>query len=168
MRYAFLHKNFRELNLEKRVIFIAHFLTMIFCFFPWFEADSEYVATFTYNAFSGAHFLLGSCIFVISLLITIYFLDRMFESEKVPLPISQNTLFFGASLQQILLIVLAWSVIVATGKDFGEHAVRFGIFLAFVAQIAALVATFLNAQLDRQQQARSFFKNPSMGHNHQE
>ena len=168
MRYAFLHKNFRELNLEKRVIFIAHILTMLFCFFPWFEADSQYVATFTYNAFTGTHFLIGCCIFLISLLITIYFLDRILESERVTLPISQKALFFGASIQQILLIILAWSVIVAAGRDFGEHAVRFGIFLAFVSQIAALVATFLNAQLDRQQQARSFFKNPSMGDNQQE
>lgn len=168
MRYAFLHKNFRELNFEKKVILISHLLTMIFCFFPWFEADPAYDAKFTYNAFQGPGFLIGFFVFLISFVVALYFLDRLFESERVGLPMPENTLFFGASLQQLLLIVLAWSVLFATGKDFGDHAIRFGIFLSFVAQVAALVGTFLNMQLDRQRQAQSFFNHPTPKHDHQE
>jgi len=168
MRYAFLHKNFRELNFEKKVIFISHVLTMVFCAFPWFEADPAYDAKFTYNAIQGPGFLIGFFIFLISFVIALYFLDRLFESERVELPIPENALFFGASIQQLLLIVLAWSVLFATGKDFGEHAIRFGIFLAFVSQVAALVGAFLNSQLDRQRQAQSFFQNPHHKNDHQE
>jgi len=161
MRYAFLHKNFRELNFEKRVIFVCHLLTLAFCWFPWFEARlGDYSEPFDYHAFQGPGFLIGVFIFLISLFMIVYFLDRLFESERVQLPISENALFFGSSLLQILLIVLAWSVLFAIGKDYAEGSIRFGIFLVFVSQIAALVATFLNFQLGRQQQVRSFFRHP--------
>lgn len=160
MRYAFLHKNFRELNFEKRVIFVSHLLTLLFCFFPWFEGDGTYDPKITYMAVQGPGFLIGVFIFLISFVVVLYFLDRLFESERVELPISENTLFFCASLQQLLLIILAWSVLLVTARDFADHAIRFGIFLVFVTQVTALVATFLNFQLEKQNQARSFFQHP--------
>ncbi len=166
MRHAFLHKNFRELNFEKKAVLISHVLTLIFCWFPWFEASKDYIPTFNYNAFSGPGFLIGTFVFLISLLVVVYFLDRLFESERVKLPMSENSLFFAAGALQILLIVLAWSVLFSVGRDFSESGLRFGIFLTFVSQVAGLVATFLNAQLDRQTQARAFFRAP--GNDNQE
>lgn len=166
MRYAFLHKNFRELNFEKKVIVLSHLLTLVFCLFPWFEGDGTYDPKITYNAFQGPGFLIGVCIFLISFIIVLYFFDRLFESERVELPISENTLFFGASLQQLLLIILAWSVLIVASRDFADHAIRFGLFLVFVTQVTALVATFLNFQLEKQTQARSFFQHPETKPDH--
>ncbi len=160
MRYAYVHKNLRQLNFEKKVILAAHAITLIVCFFPWFEADPAYEPTFFYNAFQGPGFLIGTFIFVISLIITLLFLDRLFEKETVKLPFGENLLYFIAGVEQILLLILVWSVLVYTGKDFGDHEIRFGIFVAFVAQVSALVATFLNYQLDRQHEAKKFFQHP--------
>ena len=112
--------------------------------------------------------MIGFIIALISFVIGLYFLDRLFESERVDLPISENALFFGTSLQQLLLIVLAWSVLAFIGREYSQSAIRFGIFFAFIAQVTALVATFLNAQLDRQRQAQSFFNNPHQKNDHQE
>ncbi len=162
MKYAFLHKNFRELTFEKKVIFFSHFVTLVVCFFPWFEADPAYEATFFYNAFQGPGFLIGAFIFLISLIIVLLYLDRLFEKEVVKLPFSENTLYFAAGAQQVLLLVLIWSVLISTGKDFGDHEIRFGIFIAFIAQISGLVATFLNYQLDRQHEAKKFFQHPTL------
>lgn len=168
MKYAFLHKNLRTLSFEKKVIFFSHCITLVVCFFPWFEADPAYVKTFFYNAFQGAGFLIGIFIFLISLIIVLLFLDRLFEKEVVKLPFSENTLYFVAGAQQILLLVLMWSVLIATGKDFGDHEIRFGIFIAFVAQVAGLVATFLNYQLDKQHEAKNFFQHPTLPFNNDE
>ena len=162
MRYAFLHKNFRDLSFEKKVIFFSHLITLVVCFFPWFEANPAYEATFFYNAFQGAGFLIGTFIFSISLVIVLLFLDRLFEKEVIKFPFSENTLYFVAGAQQILLLILMWSVLISTGKDFGDHEIRFGIFVAFVAQVSGLVATFLNYQLEKQQEAKKFFNHPSV------
>lgn len=160
MRYAYVHKNLRDLIFEKQVILGSHALTLVACFFPWFEAKPSYEADFWYNAFRGPGFMIGLFIFTISLVIVLLFLDRLFEKERVKIPFPENYLYFGAGAQQILLIVLMWSVLMATGDDYGDHAIRFGIFVAFVAQISGLVATFLNYQLEKQNQAKQFFQYP--------
>ena len=160
MRYAYVHKNLRQLSFEKKVILASHALTLLACFFPWFEADPTYERKFWFNAFDGPGFMIGIVIFTISLVIVLLFLDRLFEKEVIKLPFSENYLYFGAGAQQVLLIILMWSVLLATGNDYGDHAIRFGIFLAFIAQISGLVATFLNHQLDRQHEAKAFFQHP--------
>ncbi len=160
MKYAFLHKNFRSLNFEKKVIFLAHLATLVFCFFPWFEANPTYSPPYFLNAFQGAGFLIGFLIFTISLIIFLLFLDRFFERELIKLPFSENTLYYVVGLEQILLITIMWSVLSVTGKDFADHSIRYGIFLVFVAQVSGLVATFLNHQLDKQHEALDFFAHP--------
>jgi len=160
MRYAYVHKNLRKLSFEKKVILGSHALTLAACFFPWFEAEPTYEPNFWFNAFSGPGILIGFVIFTISLVITLLFLDRLFEKEVVKLPFSENYLYAAAGTQQILLIILMWSVLLATGNDYGDHAIRFGIFVAFIAQVSGLVATFLNYQIDMQNQAKAFFQHP--------
>lgn len=160
MRYAYVHKNLRQLSFEKKVIFGAHVLTLAACFTPWFEATPAYTEDFWFNAFSGPGFLIGIFIFTISLVVTCLFLDRLFERNVVKLPFPESYLYFGAGAQQILLIVLMWSVLLATGNDYGNHTIRFGIFVAFVAQIAGLVATFLDYQIQQQKQVKQFFQHP--------
>ncbi len=157
MKHAFIHKNFRNLSFEKKTIFLSHLLTLVFCFFPWFYATDSYDGPFWYSAFGGPSFLIGFLIFLISFVIVILFIDRLLEKETVKLPFSENTLYFAAGAQQILLIILAWSVLSSKGTEFADYEIRFGIFLVFVAQVSGLVATFLNAQLEAQHKARNFF-----------
>lgn len=160
MRYAYVHKNLRRLSFEKKVILGSHALTVLACFFPWFGAKPLYEPDFFYSAFSGPGFLIGYFIFTISLVIVLLFVDRLLEKEVIKLPFSENYLYFGAGAQQILLIILMWSVLLSTGDDYAKHAIRFGIFIAFIAQVSGLVATFLNYQLDRQHEAKQFFQHP--------
>jgi hypothetical protein len=160
MRYAYVHKNLRELNFEEQVIFGSHFLTLLACFAPWFAATPAFENLFWYSSFGGPGFLIGICIFVISLGISITFIDRLFEKNSIKLPFNLNYLYAAAGIQQIFLIILMWSVLLAIGSSYAEHTLRFGIFMAFALQVCGLVATFLNFQLEKQKEAQSFFQHP--------
>lgn len=160
MRYAYIHKNLRELNFESQVILGCHVLTMAACFMPWFAARPAYDDFFWYSSFRGPGFLMGIMIFLISLSVVILFLDRILERNVIKLPFNANYVYLFAGAQQIFLIVLMWSVLLATGNSYTEHTLRFGIFMAFTVQICGLVATFLNFQLEKQKEAKSFFQHP--------
>ncbi len=161
MKYAFLNKNFRNLSFEKKTIFLSHALTLIFCFFPWFSSTPIYGEDFFYNAFKGPGFLIGFFIFIISLVIVMLFVDRLLEKQKVKLPFPESFLYGVAGIQQIILLILAWSVLASTGLEQEGGTIRFGIFLVFIAQISGLVATFLFFQIEAQKTARGFFKHPN-------
>lgn len=160
MKHAFIHRNFRNLSFEKKVIFMSHFLTLIFCFFPWFYADDNYLE-FHNNAFQGPIFLMGVFIFLISFVIVMLFIDRLLEKETIKLPFAEASLYFFAGAQQIFTLVLAWSVLEVVGRGFENHTISFGIFLVLIAQVSGLVATFLFAQLEAQKSARGFFNHPN-------
>ncbi len=159
-RYAFIHRNFRALSFEQKAIFLAHLVTLVACFFPWFNATPKYTDPFFYNAFKGPAFLIGYVIFCISLIIFLLFLDRLLDKRKIKLTFPENYLYGIGGLEQILLLILAWSVLLAVGNDYGDSEVRFGLFLALIAQIVALVATFLEWQQSKQQGVRDFFQLP--------
>jgi hypothetical protein len=160
MKHAYIHKNLRELNFESQVILGCHFLTLLACFMPWFAATPAYEQVFWYNSFKGPGFMIGTVIFIISLLVVVTFLDRILERNVIKLPFSRNYVYLFAGVQQIFLIVLMWSVLMATGSNYADHSLRFGIFMAFAVQVCGLVATFLNFQLEKQKQAQSFFQHP--------
>lgn len=161
MKYAYIHKNFRNLSFEKKIIFLVHAFTLVFCFAPWFSATPVYTDAFFYNAFEGPSFLIGTLIFLISLTIFLLYIDRIFEKQKVTLSFSENILYFVTGSQQILLLILAWSVLMISGREFETHSIRFGIFVIFILQVAGLVATFLNYQIEQQKKAQAFFKHPN-------
>lgn len=161
MKHAYLHKNFRNLSFEKKLIFLSHAFTLIFCFFPWFSASPVYIDEFFYNAFEGPTYLIGMLVFLISFLIFLLFLDRLFEKQKVTLSFSENILYFVCGAQQILLLVLAWSVLMVIGREFENHEIRFGISVIFILQVIGLVATFLNYQINQQKKVKQFFKHPN-------
>ncbi len=165
MKYAFLHKNFRNLSFEIKTIFLSHFLTIISCFLPWYSSSSPYGEDVFYNAFKGPSFLIGFFIFVISFVIVILFIDRLLEKQKVKLPISEIALYGGAGVQQIILLILAWSVLVSVGINTEGGNVRFGIFFIFIVQIAGLVATFLFYQIESQKNVKKFFQHPNEKNN---
>ena len=129
---------------------------------PWFTATPSYEKLFWYSSFKGPGFLIGTFIFLISLVVVVTFLDKILERNIIKMPFSQNYFYLGTGLQQIFLIVLMWSVLLATGSNYAEHSLRFGIFMAFAAQICGLVATFLNFQLDKQKEAKAFFQHPEV------
>ena len=160
MKYAFIHRNFKALSFEKKTIFLAHFATLVVCFFPWFSADPVYAEPFFYNAFKGPGFLIGYVIFLISLVVFLLFVDRILDKRKISLSFPENYLYGIGGLEQILLLILAWSVLAATGNDFETSQVRFGLFAAIIFQIVGLVSTFLEMQQEKQQEARDFFQLP--------
>jgi hypothetical protein len=161
MKYAFIHKNIRRLPFEMKVILAAHLLTVIICFFPWLEAQPAYGDAVQYSAFSGPSFLIGTFIFLISVAIILLLADQVADSKKIRLPWSQKSVFLTGGIQQVVLFILAWSVLFSTAKEWGDAEIRFGIFVGLMAQIVGLVATFLHWQNQKQSHARSFFQHPS-------
>ena len=157
---AFIAKNFRQLSLERKIIFFVHILTLFGCVCPWVAGQPLYEAPFAHNAFGGAHFLLGFLVFLISAGVVLFFVDEIFETQKLKIKVRENFLFFAAGGQNLILTIGAWSVIFAFSREFVDTEIRFGIFIVFLAQIVGLVATYLNYQNEKQKKVHHFFNAP--------
>jgi len=163
MKYAFLAKNLRALAFELKVIFWAHVLTLALCLCPWFSAKPLSSGEgISYNAFQGEGFLLGFLIFVISLVVIALFADKLFETKRVKSPFPEMYIFLIASIQQILLIILVWSVLAQVGNQYHDASVRFGLFSVFAVQVIALVGAVLFIQVEKEKEARGFFRHPNV------
>ena len=166
MKYAFLVKNFNHLSFEEKTIFLAHLGTAVSCLFPWFSASPLYGESISYLAFFGPGFLIGFFIFLISMTVSLFFVDKILETKKFKSltrnlsNLQLNYLFVAAGVEQIVFLVLMWSVLLSVGNDFGESEIRFGIFMAFLAQVVGLTAAFLAIQNEKQKAAKSFFSHP--------
>lgn len=147
------------------MIFGAHLLTLVLCFFPWFSAElssgSIRSEKFFYTAFSGPGFLIGVALFLFSLFVVVVFLDELLGINRIKLPLSRASLYLVVGAQQVFLLLLVWSMLHSLGSEFSVSEIRFGIFFVFVAQVTGLVAAFLNAQAERQAQAKRFFRHPT-------
>ncbi len=159
-KFAFMRKNFKTLSFEMRVIFLAHALTVLFCFFPWISVEPLYDSPYWNSGFFGPSGLVGLCIFLFSLSVVALFVDKLIESNRLKLPVSEHSFFLGVGAQQVLLIILAWSVLISVSRDFEVSEVRFGIFLALLSQIIGLVAAYLHTQKESKQRVRAFFQHP--------
>jgi len=159
---AFVHRNFRTLSFEARVIFLANFATLVFCFFPWLSVSPNYGEKFFLNAFSGPGFLIGSLIFLISASVVAIFLDKICETKKIKLPFSEISVLSVATIQQLVFVVLAWSVLFSVGRSYENATIRFGLFAIFLGQITAAVAVYLQGKNEAQKTARSFLQHPNV------
>jgi len=171
MKYAFLARNFNNLSFEQRVVFLAHAGTALFCFFPWLSIEPLYDEPYWHSAFGGPGALVGTFVFLLSLGVTLFFADKLFESKRISLPWSENSFFMVAGIEQMIFLVLAWSVLLSGASDFESSEIRFGISAAFLAQAAGIVATYLQIQKDKARAARGFFELPrkhSLPHQHEE
>lgn len=157
---AFFYRNFRKLGFESKTILIAHLLTVIFCFFPWAWIEPSFGPPLFYSAFSGPAGLIGAFIFLISLTVVVIFADQLFESHRLKFRVSENAVFLTAGVQQLIFLVLAWSVLMSVGRGFENFEIRFGIFGSFMMQIVGLVAVYLQSQQDKKEKVQSFFQHP--------
>jgi len=159
MKYAFLHRNFKRLSLEQRVIFVCHALTVAFCFFPWISIEPIYLEDAYWNsAFSGRGALIGFFIFMLSLSVMLYFLDLIFESKRIKIPFAADKFFLTVGIEQIIFLILAWSVLMPMSQDFEASEIRFGFFASFFAQIVGLVGSYLYSCGDKKRVVRDFFQ----------
>jgi len=147
---------------EHQVVVGVHALTCVLCFFPWFSAEPIGDIPFYYNAFGGESFLIGFLIFFISLGVLLLFLDQLLEKHRVQLPCDKNHILMGLGFQQILLSVLAWSVLLKVGANFATSSLRFGLFAILLAHIVGVVSLYLHIQKSKQKKARSFFQHPNV------
>ena len=162
-KYAYFQKNIRDLSFEKKILFGVQILTMFGCFAPWFSAEPiAYQVPILTNAFTGVTFLMGWLIFIIALGVSVFFLDRLLEKEKIKLPFSENFLYFFSHGLQLLLIVLAWSVLSIDASGYGTSEIRFGLFFCLIIQIVGFVSAYLNYQASLQAESKAFFKYPKV------
>ncbi len=156
-KIPFIHKNFRDLKMELKVVFGSHFLTAISCFLPWVSYEPLYGESYFDNAFNGPIKLIGFLIFLISLVIIIIFVDKLLKTKKIKLPISENIIFIFAGFQQIILIICAWSVLLFLGGGFNSLQTRFGIIFSLLFQIFGLVSAYLLTRDKKKEAVISFF-----------
>ena len=160
-KYAFLHKNFRSLDNEKKTIFIVHAATLLMCLFPWYAQYPVYGDGTWTNAFGGSWFLIGSVISLCALIPLVYIGDQLLETGKIKLPMNENHLYFGCGLQSLLLIILAWSVVQYTANSIANGEVRYGIFICLVLQFVGIIATILRMKDRKKEVAKDFFELPT-------
>jgi len=154
---AFLHKNFREMEIELKVVFVAHLLTAVFAFFPWVSYVPLYGSAHFDNAFAGPTKVIGIMIFLISLGIAGIFIAKLFKSKKINLPVEENIIFIFAGIQQIILIICAWSVLLFMSGGYDLSEIRFGIIFALLFQIFGVVAAYLLTRTEKKEEVISFF-----------
>ena len=164
MRLAFVHKNFRELNFEERAIFVLSFTTLISSYFPWFSYPGNDGHVFQ-NIFQGETFLLGILIFLSSLVIFLFFLGKIFELKiykKLRKAINKDQFFLEKTLlvlaiQQLVLIILLWSIKISLIEFYPYAIFRFGISLAFVSQLANVLICSLLLKKNQQINIKKIF-----------
>ena len=154
---AFLHKNFREMGLEMKTVFLAHLLTVVFCFMPWVGYTPLYGSGYLENAFSGATKFIGIFIFLISLAICSIFFAKLFKIKIKKLPVEEDLIFIFAGFQQIILIICAWSVLFFMGNGYDSLEIRFGIIFCLLFQVFALVGAFLLKRGTKKEEVIGFF-----------
>lgn len=156
-KHAFLHKNFRHLDSEKKTIFVASAATMFLCLFPWYAEYPVYGEGTWINAFGGSWFLIGTAVLACTLVPLIHIGDELLETKKIKLPFDENRLYLGVSLQGLFLIILAWSVIQHTANAAYHAEVRYGVFLSSLAQFIVILTAILRMKDTKKQVVQDFF-----------
>jgi len=155
--WAFIQKNLRDLDHEKKVILGAHFFTVLFCFFPWFKAQPIYGPEQSFNALQGPPFLIGFFMFVLAAAVVLYFADKIWESDRIHLPIKEHNFFNFCGGLIITFLILHWSVLWQYGQEVQDSEIRFGLSVVFLLQIFALAATHLHKKTKHHESVQSFF-----------
>ncbi len=164
-KWAFLLKNFRNLSFEWKIVFLASLATVIACVLPWVALTGEYLTMDYYSAFGGETRIIGVLIFFLSLANVYYFIDKIFDLKKFDQlrkrwdGFSENYFFAISAGEQILLLMIAWSIIKRISVNYD---IAFGFFIAFFAQIILLAAAMLAIKDKKHQKAKSFFSLPEV------
>ncbi len=156
-----LSQNLRKLAFEDKVALGAHVGTVIACFLPWVSTTTLYGPTNFINAFTGVSWLIGSLVFILSLLATTSFINELFEKKLPHINIPRTTIIGVASIQSLLLQLCAWSVLRSTGN--ADIEFRFGLVACVLLQIVALVAAWLRARSSKKEAVNKFFQLPTQG-----
>lgn len=159
-KYAFLHKNFRSLDAEKKTIFLTNAGTLLLCLFPWYAEYPVYGEGVWFNAFGGSWFLLGSAVFLCALLVLIHIGDQLLETQKINLPIDENKLYLGISLECLLIIFFAWSVLQSTANTAYHGEVRYGVALCALLQFISILTGVLRLKDKKKEVVKDFFDLP--------
>lgn len=157
-KYAFLQRNFRNLNFERKIIVIANGVVLFGCLAPWIAIMPVYGEVTNFSAFSGPTKVMGGIIFFISIFILALFAEKMWDKEWFKwIKIEENVLLGFASLQQVILTICVWSVLLSFGQGFENSEIRFGIFICLFAGFASLLATYLDGLNLKKQKVVDFF-----------
>lgn len=154
---AFLFRNFRNLDFEEKAIVLSNATTLVFCFFPWMSTTPLYGNSEFYSAFSGPTQIMGIAIFLLSAINISLFIDKIWQIKLWKSPLPENVVIGFLSLQQIVLIISVWSVLLAFGKNFEDTEIRFGISIALFSQIISLTANTLLTQKHKKKNVQDFF-----------
>jgi len=161
MKYAFIRKNFYNLGKEIQTIFLLQFLSVLFVFFPVISTYSPDLNWRFHSVLQGETWLIGFLILILSLSVITYFIGKITESFKIKLPIEENILLFSISLFQILLTILAWSVLIVVKNNFDNTQVRFGIALLFLSYVVNFFLALFLIQKSKKAKTMSFFEHPN-------
>lgn len=158
---AFVQKNFRTLDFESKTILLSHAATLLACFFPWASHEPLYGETEWLNAFSGASWMIGALVFLLSLFAIFMFADELFERHRIKFKISHNAILGILSFQEILLLICAWSVLHAVGRQYSGSQIRFGLVFCLLLQVVALVSVYLQSRAIKKENVLQFFQHPA-------
>lgn len=153
-------RNFRNLDMEEKLIFSSHAATIFLCFFPWIALTPVYGVAETFNAFSGPTKLMGWLIFLLSLVGIAFFADKILQKKWLKFSIPNELILGFGSFQQVILLICIWSVLVQYGQGFENSEILFGLFLCFFAQVLALAATHLLMKKGKKKAVEDFFTTP--------
>lgn len=164
-KLSLLMKNFQKLGIEEKAVILSHGLIIFFCFFPWIRItpySAKFIDPYEIYMFSNGNvsrFILLLILFL-SLLVLVFFLDKLLILKKLRIPFSRKYVHLFVSAQQFIMIFLAISAMVIWGKQIGETDLNLGFFGCLIAIISGGVSTFLEIKKEKKSHAQEFFRAP--------
>lgn len=159
-RFAYVRKNFLQLSFEQQIILLANAVTALFCFFPWISIEPFSRDWNFRNAFTSELWMAGGLVFLLAVGTAGLLLNDLFQARKITLPIRKTLLFFLTGMQSLLFLLISWSSLLGIATLYGNADIRFGIAVCFVAQVMAVVASYMQLQSEKTDTAKDFFQLP--------
>lgn len=67
--------------------------------------------------------------------------------------------YLHIAIYQIILVIIAWSVLLVVQRSYEDAQIRFGLALAFVAYLIDFFVCLFMLEKDKKDTAHSFFQN---------
>jgi len=81
---------------------------------------------------------------MLSLLIVGLYINQFANWKNIQLPISESKMHLAVGIEQIIFLVLMWSVLYSVSREFDGAEISFGFYGTFVLQVGVVTSAFLN------------------------
>lgn len=142
-----LQNELKSLSFSDKVLGIAIILSMISVFFPWYQESDPWGGNpEKYLGVTGPLYLIGTVIFLISLITLYYFYRSTIRKIENNLPVSPEMLYIIGGSLILFFTIIEFSIYFHSkfGINPLRKEARFGMILAVLSASCTIILGFLN------------------------